>query len=160
MHLTSQGETVASDHVWNLGEVIELLRVLTSMIKLLALFFAFGATMCTLTVVLLLFPGTALDSLWRLNPEAHLQLQSFGTWSIVLMLLIGTGCAFAAIGLWQNTLWGKRLALIILSINMLGDLANVFVRHDYRGLIGVPVGGAMIFLLLACGRHSKSLRTR
>jgi len=27
--------------------------------------------MCALTIVLLLFPGTALDSLWRLNPEAH-----------------------------------------------------------------------------------------
>ena len=111
------------------------------MIKLVALFFAFGATMCTLTIVLLLFPGTSLDSLWRLNPEAHLAFQSFGKWSVVLMLAVGTGCAFAAIGLWQGTLWGRRLALIILSINMLGDLANVFVRHDYRGLIGVPVGG-------------------
>jgi hypothetical protein len=48
----------------------------------------------------------------------------------------------------------------ILSINMLGDLANVFVRHDYRGLIGVPVAGAMIFFLLACGRRPKSFRTR
>jgi hypothetical protein len=82
------------------------------MIKLLALFFAFGATMCMLTMVLLLFPGTALDSLWRLNPEAHLELQSFGKWSVVLMLVIGTGCAFTAIGLWQGTLWGRRIAVI------------------------------------------------
>ena len=37
----------------------------------LAAFFAFGATMCVLTIVLLLFPGTFLDSLWRLNPGAH-----------------------------------------------------------------------------------------
>jgi hypothetical protein len=47
------------------------------------------------------------------------------------------------------------LALIILSINMLGDVTNVFVRRDYRGLIGVPVASAMIFFLLACGRRSK-----
>jgi len=37
------------------------------MLKLLAAFFAFGAAMCALTIVLLLFPGTELDSLWRLN---------------------------------------------------------------------------------------------
>jgi hypothetical protein len=128
------------------------------MIKVVALFFAFGATMCMLTIVLLLLPGTTLDSLWRLNPEAHLAFQSFGKWSLVLMLVVATGCVFAAIGLWQGTPWGRRLALIILSINPLGDLTNVFVRHDYRGLIGVPVGGAIIFLLLACDRHSKSFR--
>ena len=38
---------------------------LRSMIQLLSAFFAFGAIMCTLTIVLLLFPGTSLDSLWR-----------------------------------------------------------------------------------------------
>jgi len=39
-------------------------------IKLLAAFFVFGAGMSALTIVLLLFPGTRLDSLWRLDPEA------------------------------------------------------------------------------------------
>jgi hypothetical protein len=39
--------------------------------------------MCGLTIVLLLFPGTALDSVWRLNPGAKLALQSLGNWSIV-----------------------------------------------------------------------------
>jgi uncharacterized membrane protein len=41
-----------------------------------AAFFAFGATMCALTSELRLFPGTALDSLWHLNPDAHLAFQS------------------------------------------------------------------------------------
>jgi len=116
--------------------------------------------MCALTVGLLLFPGSALDSLWRLNPDARLAFNSLGYWSVVLMLTVGTACLFAAIGLWRARPWGTWLALIILSINMLGDLTNVFVRHDYRGLIGVPVAGAMIFFLLACARRSKSFRTR
>src|SRR5215475_8360067 len=124
-----------------------------------AAFFAFGAAMCALTVGLLLFPGSALDSLWRLNPDARLAFQSLGSWSLVLMLIVGMACLFAAIGLWRAKPWGTWLALIILSVNMLGDLTNVFVRHDYRGLIGVPVAGAMIFILLVCGRHSKSFRT-
>src|SRR5215468_11044877 len=112
--------------------------------------------MCALTVGLLLFPGSALDSLWRLNPDARLAFQSLGGWSVVLMLSVGTACLFAAIGLWRAKPWGMWLALIILSINMLGDLTNVFVRHDYRGAIGVSVAGAMIFFLLACGPGSKN----
>lgn len=127
------------------------------MLKLLALFFAFGATMCTLSIGLLLFPGTTLDSLWRLNPDAHLAFQSFGKWSLLLMAIVGTGCAFAAIGLWKSALWGIRLALIILSLNIVGDLFNALVRHDYRALIGLPIGGAMIFYLIQTKkRHSIS----
>jgi hypothetical protein len=118
------------------------------MIKLIAAFFAFGATMCTLTTVLLLFPGTALDSLWRLNPDAHLAFQSVGKWAILLMFVVGTGCALAAIGLWRGSLWGIRIALIILSFNIIGDLFNALMRHDYRALIGLPIGGAMIFYLV------------
>jgi uncharacterized membrane protein (DUF2068 family) len=125
-----------------------------------AVFFAFGATMCALTMVLLLFPGSSLDSLWRLNPDARVAFESLGYWSVVLMLTIGTTCLFAAIGLWRARAWGTWLALIILSINMLGDLTNVFVRHDYRGLIGVPIAGAMIWLLLVCGQRARNFRTR
>jgi hypothetical protein len=117
------------------------------MIKWLAAFFAFGATMCTLTILLLLVPGTALDSLWRFNPEARLAFQSFGMAAILLMFVVGAGCAFAAVGLWRSSVWGIRSAVIILSLNIAGDLFNALVRHDYRALIGLPIGGAMIFYL-------------
>lgn len=122
-----------------------------------AAFFAFGATMCGLTIALLLFPGSVFDSLWRLNPEAHSAFQSFGGWAILLMLGVGLGCALAAIGLWNGARWGVRLAVLILSVNILGDLINVLLRHDYRALIGLPVGGAMIFYLaFAFGWRKKS----
>lgn len=117
------------------------------MIKWLAAFFAFGASMCTLTILLLLVPGTALDSLWRFNPEARLAFQSFGMAAILLMFVVGAGCAFAAVGLWRSSVWGIRSAVIILSLNIVGDLFNALVRHDYRALIGLPIGGAMIFYL-------------
>jgi hypothetical protein len=122
-----------------------------------AAFFAFGATMCALTSGLLLFPGTALDSLWRLNPDAHLAFQSIGSWSIVLMVTVGTACFLAAIGLWQGALWGTRLALIILSVNIIGDLINALFRHDYRALIGLPIGAVMIFYLVRSKTQSKSV---
>jgi uncharacterized membrane protein (DUF2068 family) len=116
--------------------------------KLLALFFAFGTSMCLLTAVLLFIPGTPLDSLWRFNPEAQSAFQSLGKASILLMLSVGTGCAFAAIGLWRDRPWGTWVALIILSVNILGDLLNAFARHDIRTLIGLPIGGAMIIYLV------------
>lgn len=73
------------------------------------------------------------------------------------MLGVGLGCAVAAIGLWNGTRWGVRLAILILSVNILGDLINVLLRHDYRALIGLPVGGAMIFyLVFASGWRKKS----
>jgi hypothetical protein len=125
-----------------------------------AAFFAFGAMMCALTLALLLFPGSALDSLWRINPEARVAFQSFGSWSFLLMLTVGIACLFAAIGLWRGPFWGTRLALTILSVNITGDLANALLGHDYRALIGLPVGAAMILYLVRSGDWSKGFRTR
>src|SRR5438094_8105406 len=102
------------------------------MIRLLAAFFAFGATMCALTIVLLIFPGTALDSLWRLNPAARLAFQSLGNAAILLMSVVGTGCVFAAIGLWQKSLWGLRTPLVFLQLNFIGNRFNALVRNANR----------------------------
>jgi hypothetical protein len=68
-------------------------------LRLLAIFFGFGAFMCALTVVLLLFPGTALDLAWRVNPQAQRSFQSLGAMSILMMAVVGSSCAAAAIGL-------------------------------------------------------------
>jgi len=104
--------------------------------------------MCALTIALLLFPGTVLDALWRLNPDAHSGFQAIGNWSIAIMLVVGTTCCFAAIGLWRGTLWGMQLALVILVVNMIGDLINAVQRRDYRVLIGLPVAAGVIVYLL------------
>lgn len=62
-----------------------------SAIKFISAFFAFGATMCGLTVVLLLFPGTGLDFFWKFNPEAHAAFQSIGKLAVLLMFVVGIG---------------------------------------------------------------------
>src|SRR5437763_6168381 len=117
-------------------------------VRLLAVFFVFGASMCLLTIVLLLFPGSALDSLWRLNPDAHAAFQSLGKISILVMAIVGAACASAAVGLAKNRRWGVNLALTILAVNLVGDLINAFARGALRTLIGLPIGGAMIVYLL------------
>jgi uncharacterized membrane protein (DUF2068 family) len=121
----------------------------------LSAFFMFGAIMCALTIALLLFPGTALDLLWRLNPNAHTAFQSIGNWSIAIMFVVGSGCLFTAIGLWRGTIWGTWIAVIILIANMAGDLFNAFFRRDYRALLGLTGAAAMIFYLVRpdCNRE-------
>ena len=121
-------------------------------IKLLAAFFAFGAGICLITIIALLFPGGALDPIWRLNPDAHVAFQQIGRLSILLMVVVGLACALAAIGLATRARWGVSLALGILTVNLVGDLLNAFVRHDLRTLIGLPIGGAMIAYLLIARR--------
>ena len=96
---------------------------------------------------MLLLPGSALDALWRLNPDAQTAFQSMGRLSILIMTMVGAACLFAAIGLARDRRWGGRLALLILVVNLVGDTANAIVRHDPRTLIGLPIGGAMIAYL-------------
>ena len=103
--------------------------------------------MCVLTIALLLFPGTALDELWRLNPDARAVFQAIGGWSIAIMFSVGMACLIAAIGLWRGTLWGTRVAILILVVNMIGDLSNTLLNYDFRTLIGLPIAAAMIVYL-------------
>ena len=121
-------------------------------IKLISAFFAVGAAICLITIVALLFPGGALESIWRLNPDAHAAFQKIGRLSILLMFVVGSACALASVGIGQRTQWGHRLALGILSVDLAGDLLNAFVRHDLRTLVGLPIGGAMIAYLLIARR--------
>ena len=121
-------------------------------IKLLSAFFAFGALICLITIIALLFPGGVLDPIWRLNPDARVAFQKIGALSILLMFVVGSACALAAIGLVRRAQWGRRLAFAILGVNLLGDLVNALVRHDLRTLIGLPIGGAMIVYLLIARR--------
>ena len=117
-------------------------------VKVLVVFFAFGATACAVTVAALLTPGGTLDIVWRLNPEAHLGFQTIGTaLSVLFMFVVGTACACAAVGLARQKQWGRRLAIGILAVNLVGDSVSAVVRHDPRTLIGLPIGGAMIAYL-------------
>ena len=115
---------------------------------LLVLFFAAGALICLVTIFALAFPGGFLESIWRLKPEARVQFQEIGRGtSIVLMTLVGTACGLSAIGLARHAQWGRWLAVAVLVINLVGDSLNALLRHDPKTLIGLPIGGLMIWYL-------------
>jgi hypothetical protein len=102
---------------------------------LLVIFFAAGALISIVVMLALVFPGTDLESIWRLKPEARTHFQTIGRGaSAALMAIVATGCGFAAIGLARNREWGRRLAIGILIINLIGDSLDAFIharRKDF-----------------------------
>lgn len=126
----------------------------------LSLFFAFGAAMAGLSFLALLLPRTILSEIWRLNPSAHAALLTMGAWSLALMAVVSIGCALSAYGLWRGVEWGRRLALLILVANLLGDTGNAIFRSDFRALIGLPVAGLMVAYLFASRTRAHFTRRR
>jgi hypothetical protein len=118
-------------------------------ISTISVFFAFGAVMAALSGAMLLFPGSGLDRLWQLNPQAKQGLTGLGPVGVVLMLAVSAACGAACFGLWRCTRWGLWLGVTILGVNLAGDLGNAVILHDWRTLIGIPIGGAMILYLIA-----------
>ena len=106
----------------------------------------------------LAFPGGFLEPIWRLKPDARVEFQKIGSASVALMAVVGTACGLAAVGLARNAEWGRRLAIGVLTVNLVGDSLNALLRHDPRTLIGLPIGGLMILYLLkkrrSAERHS------
>jgi len=115
----------------------------------LILFFAAGALISGTSALALAFPGSWLEPIWRLNPEARSALVQLGPWAVVLMLGVSAACAGAAGGLWTGRRWGHRVAVGVLATNLVGDLFNAVVRGDRRTLIGLPIGGLLLGYLLS-----------
>jgi hypothetical protein len=111
----------------------------------IGVFLFFGAIMASLAATTLLWRGTPLDRLWALNPMAYKQLAPLGRMFGIFFLLLGAALATAAIGC---RLWGWRLAVAIITTQVLGDVVNC-VRSDWlRGGTGAIIAGALLLFLL------------
>jgi len=117
-------------------------------VTLIALFFVFGATMSGLTAIMLAFPHSPLEPLWRLNPRARDGFHSIGFWAVLLMVAVCSACTLAALGLKRLNRWGLWIAVTVLTVNLIGDTANAVFAHDYRALIGLPIGSFLIAYLI------------
>ena len=117
-------------------------------IILLVIFFAAGALICSAVMLALAFPGGLLEPIWRLRSDVRSDFQDFGDWSIVLMATVGAACGLAAFGLARGAEWGRQIAIGVLTVNLVGDTFNAVFRGDLRTLIGLPIGGLMIWYLV------------
>jgi hypothetical protein len=121
----------------------------------LGAFFLLGCGIALITSAALAFPGGLLDPIWRLNPRAHEQLWRMGPWALVLLLPVATACGFAGVGLLRMRRSGYIAAIVLLSVNLAGDLVNVLLGIEPRAIIGVPIAAILIAYLL-----SRRLRSR
>jgi hypothetical protein len=117
----------------------------------LSIFFGLGAAISLASFIALLTPGGFLEPMWRLNPRAREQFGTMGVWAPVLMAVVSLSCAAAAVGLWRGTRFGYVLGLALLTVSLLGDLANALLGIEPRAWIGVPIA-ALMLAVLATGR--------
>jgi hypothetical protein len=104
--------------------------------------------MCALTVFLLWFPGTVLDALWTLNPEARRGFQSLGKLSILLMVVVGSSCALTGIGLVRNTRWAVQInSERTHGIGEKGDLATVPGKYSVASARKTGVNSGLVQLI-------------
>ena len=61
---------------------------------------------------------------------------SIGWWAVVLLLAVCAACLAAAIGLGRGARWGHRVAVTMIAINLIGDIANTVLGIEPRALIG------------------------
>jgi hypothetical protein len=111
------------------------------------IFLCFATVAATFAGFTLLWPGTALDRLWSLNPRAYRDLAPFGSKAGIPFLLLAGVLAFAAFGWSQRRRWGWRLTVGVIAVQLLGDCANLFLGRFVQGGIGVVIAGALLFYL-------------
>jgi len=114
----------------------------------MGVFLFFGACMAGFAALTLLWRGTVLDEAWKLNPKAYAQLAPWGGAAGVLFLLLSLALAMAGIGWFRRRVWGWRLAVGILSIQVAGDAVNLLRGDLLPGGVGVAIAGAVLVFLL------------
>jgi hypothetical protein len=111
-------------------------------------FLFFGASMALLAGVTLSWPGTMLDDIWWLNPNAYRRLAPLGRLVGIGFLFLSAIMAAAATAWFKRKLLGWQLAVAIIAVQIAGDLGNTMFGHVREGLIGVTIAGALLFYLL------------
>src|SRR5260370_9003477 len=114
----------------------------------MGIFLLFGAVMASLAGATLLWRGTALDRMWTLNPGAYKEVAALGKVVAIPFLMLGVLLAVACMGWFKRRVWGWRLAVAIIAIQVLGDLVNVFRGDVVQGGVGFVIAGALLVYLL------------
>ncbi len=108
----------------------------------------FGACMAALAGTTLVWPGTPLDKVWRLNAPAYRQLAPWGRIVGFLFLLLSATLAIAAVGWFKRCLWAWRLTVVIIATQVAGDFFNLARGEFLGGAVGVVIAGALLWCLL------------
>jgi hypothetical protein len=111
------------------------------------IFLFFGAMMASLARTTLSGGTPFLGRVWAINAPAYGRLAPFGKTVGIPFLLLGASLAVAGVGWFKHRLWGWRLAVAIIAVQVLGNLVNAFMGDLVRGGVGFIIAGALLFYL-------------
>jgi len=111
-------------------------------------FLFFGAGMAALAATSLIWRGTFLEPMWRLNPDAYQKLAPLGAVVGIAFVLLSAMLAAAGIGWFRRRFWGWVLAVAIIAAQVLGGVVNLLRRDFISGAIGIIIAGALLWYLL------------
>ena len=118
-------------------------------VTVVAGFLFFATAVAWLVGFVLLFPGSALDWIWRLNPAGEAAFRAVGPLSGVFLLALGIATAAAGAGMLRGRRWAWWFAVALFAVNGCGDVASVFITRDWmRSSIGVAAAVTFLYMLL------------
>jgi hypothetical protein len=117
----------------------------------IACLFAFGVLASGLALASLAAPGGVLDTIWRVNPRGHDAFLRMGAWAYPLLGTVCLACAATAYGMLAGKKWGYRAAIVMLLVNLVGDLLNILTGNEPRAVIGVPIVALLLWYLSTPG---------
>jgi len=120
-------------------------------LDVIVIFLIFATVMAATVGLALLFPGHLLDAMWRLNPEARTAFEGMGRLSSVLLFVVGAVAAGAAVGILRRRKLGWWLAVVLFSVNAVGDAVSVIQGRIWQGLFGVLISALFLAYLLRPG---------
>src|SRR5262249_47640501 len=116
-------------------------------VTVVAAFLFLATAIAAVVGIALLFPGPLGDRIWELNEPGAQFFHSLGQSSGLLLLALACRTFSAAIGLLRGRRWAWWFAVVLLAVQVCGDLAGYFVIYDaIRAVLGVGV--SLIFLCL------------
>jgi hypothetical protein len=122
-------------------------------------FLFFGAAMAWLAGISLVWRGTLLDRMWRLNPRAYVELTGYATLAGIGFLLLGCALAAAGIGWFRRRAWGWWLAVAIIGTQVAGNVVNIAMGRAAEGAFGLVIAGALLLYVLRARVREVFLRS-
>lgn len=118
---------------------------------LVGIFLALAALTLLLSAITMLWPGTALDAIWQINPDSYKEMIPYRVAIGVAFIALSQVFVVTARGWFKLRKWGWVCTVGIFAANAAGDFGRLFSGDFTGGLLGIAIAGLIIFYLTRPG---------
>lgn len=119
--------------------------------RILGGFFLFATSICAVSSVTFLYPGTVLDRIWSFKPAEYASMMAHAVWVGAGFAVLALAFAATAWGAFHRRRWGHGLAVGVFVVNALADASRMVSGSFADGALGVVISGAAIIWLTRPG---------